>query len=338
MQGTFTEIINSSWEWTRAVLFRPFRLKKWLLLCIIALMAAEFSGCNMNFNLPGKKARQEIVEPGEGILPAAGASEQAGKLLWALPFIIAAGAVALAFFLLLLWLYSRFTFIFLRAVARNDVSIKIPFQENRFVGNSFFKWNISVFIAVGGLIMIMVLLLMAGVFLLQDAAIVVKALCAALWGLMLFFIILALILVNIIARDLVLPVMYKEKMGVMGGWRQVLNIVSSDKVGFIKYVLLKALLRIGAGIIAVVISVVVLLMLLIPLGILAGLLFSVSLLMPLAVKVFYYIFLAGLAVLALFILLFIMNIVLLPIPVFFRTFSLKFLARMDERYNLFQLG
>ena len=339
MQGTFTDIINGSWEWTKAVLFRPFRTKKWILLCIIALMAAEFSGCNMNFNVPGKRARQEIVQPGEGTLPVDAAEQAwlvAGNMLWVLPGIIAAAAAALAFFLLLLWLYSRFSFIFLCAVARNDASIRIPFREHGFVGNSFFKWNISVLIAVGGLIMTMVLLLMAGVFLLQDAAIVVKVLCGTIWGLMLFFIILALILVSIIARDLVLPVMYKRKTGIIDGWRQVLKIISADKTSFIKYVLLKILLRIGAGLAAVVVSLATILILLIPLGILGGLLFSVSLLMPLAVKVFYYIFLAGLAVLALFILLFIMNMVLLPIPVFFRTFSLKFLARMDEQYNLFQ--
>ena len=57
MRGGFTEIISASVEWTKTVLFRPFSIKKWLLLYFIALLAFQLQGgFNLKMNRPAPQS------------------------------------------------------------------------------------------------------------------------------------------------------------------------------------------------------------------------------------------------------------------------------------------
>lgn len=312
MQGTFSDIIRSSYEWTKTVLLKPFRLKKWTFLCIISLFSAEFSGCNINFGKP----KQGLIQ-----YPA-----------WLIPTVIILGIIALAIIFLLLWLHSRFSFIFISSVTRNDASIKAPFRENKLIGNSFFKWNIIFLISTASISLIMILLLIWWLSFLPSSSTIFMAI---LWGLLLLFIILTIPIIYVVTHDIVLPIMFKERIGIIKGWKEALEIIKREKLNFTKYILIKIGLRIIAGIIGGLFVIAVIFALLIQLGILGGLLYSISLIMPEIIRWGYYVFLIILGIISLLAIIFLVNLILLPIPVFFRTYSLKFLAGVDERYNLF---
>lgn len=345
MKGNFSEIIRGSWEWTKTVLFRPFSLKKWLFLCIIAILAAEISGfnSNLNLNLPKEEKKEEIAEQGAlTISSEAGAIGQAGVgwlSAWLIPIIIFALLIGFLFFLFFIWIYSRFSFIFLSSVANNDASIKKPFRENKFVGNSYFKWNIAyAFISVG-VVILYIAILIAGLYFLRNISLIWRILLLIMpWciGALAIFIILCII--NLAARDLVLPIMFKGRMGILAGWKETLPIIKREKLNFAKY----ALIKIGLGFVALgaaaVFSMVVMFAMLMIFGIIFALLYSASFLLPPILQIGYYVILIILGIICFIGIMFLLNMVLLPIPVFFRTFGLKFLARLDERYDLFALN
>lgn len=313
MKGTFGDIISASWEWTKTVLFRPFKFKKWIFLCIIAMLAVEFSGCNLNLNYPAEKSKASIIQRPD----------------WLIPLIIALAIIGLVLTILFLWLYSRFSFIFLSSIIRNDASIKGPFKENKREGNSFFKWNILFLLAVIIISLTMLFIFISGVK--------ISILSAILWIFILFLLVVFSIIINVTAHDLVLPIMYKDRTGIIKGWQTLLGKIKSEKLNFTKYLLIKLGLRILANIASGLFSMVVFFALLIQLGIIGSLLYSVSFTLPEVIKLGYYILLIVLGVISFIAIIFIINLILLPIPVYFRTYSLKFLARLDEKYDLFRL-
>lgn len=322
MQGTFGDIISASWEWTKTILFRPFKLKKWIFLCVIALLAAEFSGCGINFNYPREKTQQVSPAP-----PFQKPEWPACRLV---PVLIAAGIIALIVFLLYLWLYSRFSFVFLNSVIRNDASIKAPFKENKPLGNSFFKWNLTFLLCISAVFLTMLFIFISGIK--------ISVLLIILWIFTVFILAVFFIIVNVITHDLVLPIMLRDKIRIIKGWQETLGIIRSEKLQFIKYLLIKLALRIAAGIAGGLFSMVVFLVLFIQLSILGGLLYAVSFALPEAIRWGYYILLITLGIITLTAIIFLINFTLLPIPVFFRTYSLEFLARLDERYNFKKEG
>lgn len=319
MQGTFIDIIKNSLEWTSAVLFRPFKFKKWIFLCIIALFAAEFSGCSINFNLPSHQKPLPVSIP---------------KIPWLIPVVIFAVTAGLIFAFFLIWLYSRFSFIFLNSIATNDASIKIPFRENRKAGNSFFKWNIFFLFITVFLLLILASVFIAGISFLKDFSAILMVI---LWIFSLFALTAILVLVHIILHDLVLPVMFKDRINIIKAWKVSLRILEKEKFNFFKYLAVKLGLRIIAFIISGLFTMAVIFALVIQILVLGGLLYSISLALPEGIRWGYYILLIIIGIIFFISILLGINIILLPIPVFFRTYSLKFLARIDERYDLFKL-
>lgn len=329
MQGTFLDIIHASYEWTKTVLFRPFSLKKWIFLCIIAILAGEFSGCNININIPKKQgvAQQIGIETFKNI----------HQYKCFIPMIVILALIGLSLIILLLWLYSRFSFIFLNSVVKNDASIKGPFRENKNTGNSFFKWNILFLASIFSIFLLMIIILVGGIFITKNLSFIWKISLSLLWGLIIVCVVILIIILIVIVRDLVLPIMFKHRIGIIGGWRVVLPIIKMEKLNFTKYILIKLGLRIITAIIIGLISMAVIFSLLIQFGVLGGILYSLSLAMPITIRCGYYIFLILLGITAFISIIFLINLLLLPVPVFFRTFSLKFLARVDEKYDLFRL-
>lgn len=351
MKGTFSEIIRSSWEWTKTVLFRPFSLKKWIFLCIIAILAAEISGCNLNLNIniPAEKPKEEMVQAGVISPSPSPSSEEQGSpnplpvgersiSMWLILAIIAGIIIGLALLILFMWIYSRFSFIFLNSIVKNDASIKGPFRENKSIGNSFFKWNIALFCIFVGVVILIALLAGGTIYLFRNVSILWKILLIIIpWALIALAIIIIFSILNLIVRDLVLPVMFKNREGIINGWREIIPVIKREKLNLIKYILIKLGLRILTAILAGFFAMAVMFALLIQFGVIGGVLYSASFLLPEFLRLGYYVLLILLGVICLIGIIILVNLALLPVPVYFRSFSLKFLAGLDQRYDLFRL-
>ena len=164
----FSDLLNASVTWTKTILFRPFKFKKWLMLFIIAALAVQLQGgCNSNIRLPGagkeSTEQKDLDSQGKEIAGEAESKvravtsqespvqivknlygkyvENLGKttvyLLIALLCLVLILLVLLAY-----WIYSIFSFIYIEAIVNNDASIIAPFKRNKHLGKSYFLWTI----------------------------------------------------------------------------------------------------------------------------------------------------------------------------------------------------
>lgn len=345
MEGTFSEVIGSSWKWTRTILFRPFQVKKWIFLCLIALLSAEFSGCQMNLNLPFKNGQKKpAMEAGAAMAEHKNvfnphSLERAKNKLRTLALPIIAGVIVfgILIFLFLMWLCARFNFVFINSIVNNDASIKKPFFEYWLEGNSYFKWGLGFLFITFVAFIVLVVILAWGIIYFKKISAIAVIIFAAFWGLLFLGTLFAAIITAIVVRDLVLPVMYKQKTTLMDAWYELSPVISEERVNVFKYLLIKLGLIIIASIIGGIITFFVFFALLIPAGVTGGLLYALSLALPAALKIGYYILMALLGISCLFVFIFFINTVLLPISVFFRTLSLKFLSRLGAQYDVFRI-
>ncbi|MFC1576313.1 hypothetical protein ACFL3J_01435 [Candidatus Omnitrophota bacterium] len=358
MKGSFREIISSSFEWTKTVLFKPFNLKKWLLLYVIAALAFQMQGgCNLN-NPPsgggGKSAKTSQVETKgetvkettesitrEPVLAGAGEAEKGGRSFMIF-LIVLLVALAFLFFILLEWVYSVFSFVFIESLVRNDASVKEPFRRNKPLGSSFFWWNIIYTTVFLGVLAVLVKLgydALLGLGALSDGSNV--ALAEMFFAILphiiagIFFVLIAEIL-SFFVSDYVLPVMYADKAPMLTAFPRAFSLIKKDVLASVKYLFVKIGLSILITIIGGAVGMLLMLGLLIPVLLVGGLLYLLYTVVPAGFQAVYVFILVIVGMPIIVVLTFLVNAVFLPLPVFLKIFNLKFISRLDDRYNLFR--
>lgn len=347
----------SSLEWTSTVLFRPFRLKKWLILGFVAFMAGYLGGGG-NFrlpNLPMGEHRKADAAPSIYTVVRSPAlqhspedssvseSEMLAEFFKKLPVwvFVVSGALLLAFIVLFNWLGARFSFIFIDNVVASRACVRKPFKEYRAIGNSLFLFNMAytlIFLSLLAIIISLGLLHLRGlgVFTQPENVGIKKIILSLLpygFGLLVFFILAGLL--GLFLREFVLLIMFKEKIRVLAAWAKAWNICRVHRGTFAKFILLDIGLNICAGICYGLISFALVLGLILPGALLAGIIYLIYQILPASLHAFYFAFLAVLAVLVFIILWYLFVCLYLPFAVFLRTLSIKFLARLRPEYNLF---
>ncbi len=351
----FGEIINSSANWTITVLFKPFKFKKWLIFAFIAVMAGFMStGCNLNFNDfvrnidKGKEAhasQPSITLKSAGVSsPAAADNEPLTREEIRIVIIIIAAIVliVLALIVLFAWLGSRFSFVFLEGVAKNDASIAAPFKANRELGNSYFLFNLGFYgvsaVLFGGIIYLGVTaLIKAGAFDndVTDIKQVIGLLMIILPHLLFMLVLVpAHCLTSLIATNFVVVVMFKDRIGVLGAWRKALSLLKKNTANFIIYILIRTGFYICAAITYFVSSLIYLLAVLIPTALLGAAFYFISRYIMAPYLTAYWVMIGIVSAPPVLFALYCMMSLYLPFAVFFRTFGVKFLGRIDPRYDL----
>ena len=362
----FDEIIHASLEWTTTVLFRPFNIKKWVILAFIAILAGAISGGNsFRMDSPVDKAyHNQSAEKDAKIESKEKASVPAGtksfsdiknelNLFFAqltsapgIFFIIGGIALVIIVLMIFIWLDSRFTFIFLQDVCANDASIKLPFTQNKKIGNSLFSFN-AVFFFLCMLITIILLYYFAkAIIAIMGPAAFESILATGMFmkvflpcvPYFLFFLLLLLLagIVYFVINDFVILVMFKEKINVLKAFSVALGIIKNNKANICVYCLIKIGLSICAGIIYWIIYFIATVAIVFPAIMVVSLSAFFYKTMPLAYQP---VFILICVIIAIPILLFFWYCFLclsLPFAVFFRTFSIKFFGKLNSRYDLFK--
>ncbi|MEK7448896.1 MAG: hypothetical protein AAB019_05360 [Planctomycetota bacterium] len=320
------------------VLFRPFNFVRWLKFGLVSFIVALGSGEILNINLPfgrdqaydsGKTSYQ--IENIYNWVSAKGLissfSEQENLVL-----VIILGIIILlvitTIWTILVYLGSRFSFVFLAGIIKNDLQIKMSYQENRSSGWSYFLWRVVFMPTV-----LLIILLLTGVpllFLIKSAinngfsaGVIIGLIISSL-----FLVILMIILtvVSVFTNDFVLPIMYLFKLKILNAWRIFLTLLKNNKIEFFIYLLLK----IGLGFAAAIIFIIpccLLGCLMIPLaGLLAGLGF-LALQKPLL-----WIIIIPVGLFLWIISNYLRQVLILPTKIFFRSYSLVFLERFGQEF------
>jgi len=347
-------------------MFRPFKLKKWFMLLVIGALAFQLQGgCNSNINLPGPQKAQQAKEdstqeestlnsettsnkapdkPSPAVQLKAlrnSVTEKVGQVgVIAIVALILLGILFL--FLLINWVYSRFYFVYINAIVSNDASIKVPFKSSKGLGTSYFLWNIitsGVFLLLFGLMIKLghSALVGLGVFVPDSGVGAGRVFLAVLpfamiaFGLMLFGGFL-----GFFVTDYVVVIMFKKKLSVLKALPLGFTLLKDGVGNFFIYGFIKLGLSIIGSIVAGIIGFLTTITLMVPVLLIGAAGFGIFKILPVFMQpilIILGVVIGGVLLVALSVL---MNLILLPLSVFLKTFNIKFIGRLNQEYNLFR--
>ncbi|MGE5297239.1 MAG: hypothetical protein ACM3VT_20645 [Solirubrobacterales bacterium] len=305
-QTPYVSVINPitpAIERARMILFRPFDLGKWCVIGFGAWLAqlgetgggggGGGGGDGFSRNVNREDVRREV----EGVWRYVIAN-----LDWIVPTAIAAAAVLVGLWLLVLWLSSRGRFIFLHCVAQNRAEVIEPWHQFRNRANSLFAFR-----AILGVITIVAAVLP---FILGGIVVSVSTVALGFnpWTIIGFvaaftFFFAALVVSAVIGKftkDFVVPIMYLHTNSAVAAWKILLDVLSFNKARFFLYILMQ-----------------------------------VAIAMAIGMMVFMAACCTCCCLACLFALPYVGTVILLPVHVFNRSYSLYYLAQYGPQFNVF---
>ncbi len=299
--------ISPAIERAKIMLFRPFDLKRWFVIGFCAWLAYLGSGGGggggggPNFHVADHrgdfKVREALNEAKEFALD---------NLYWIIPVAVLAVVIGITLWLVFTWLNSRGRFMFLHCVAENKAEVINPWGKFKKYANNLFLFRIVLCLislvivglpAVGMAFLIIMAVSKTGLYAISIPGVVIL-------GLAIFAISIALFLVKKFTMDFVVPIMFLRTVSCVAGWREFMTILSANKLRFALYLLFQIVIVIVIGTI-------------IALGFCIGCCLccvSILLLIP-----------------------YIGTVILLPIFVFRRAYSLYYLQQFGLEFDVFSL-
>jgi len=329
------DCVQPALQHTREQLFTHLRWGQWSRLALVGILAAELhvGGCNFG-NFGGGWPRtphrnqneflQSSIPHGWPPFNPAAISEHLGQFVG---LIVVGIFVLIVLAFVFLYISSVFRFILFDSVLRRQCSIGEGWHKWRRAGGRFFLWQIVFQIAAWLFLLVLVGLPLGVAFAagwLTDfrqhiARFVIGV--VLLLGL-LFVFVLAAIVVQLLARDFLVPIMALEDLDFADGWHRLLAMIRPEKGRFAVYLLLKLVLAIAAGILFSIIAIAPALLVVIPAvvavlaGRAAGMGWSVT---TVSLAIIF-------GTLLLLLLIYLIALVSVPATVFFPAYAIHFLA------------
>ncbi|UCD50128.1 MAG: hypothetical protein JSW27_21685 [Phycisphaerales bacterium] len=297
--------IGPAIERVRTVLFRPFDLGKWCVIGFSAWLAQLGTGGGNGGGGGGSGGdgahRPEDItdEIRHGYEVAR--EYVAANLYWILPVAIFVLIVFISVWLLITWLSSRGRFTFLYCVAQNKGEFWNPWRLLLPHGNNLFGFRVALGI---------IWFLTGAAFLAAGGVLaffahqtlgftVVTILGLVMCGLLFFATMIVFGIIAAFTTDFVVPIMYVRRLRCRPAWRVFLEVLSENKGRFFVYLLFQIVITIALGAIAV------------------GMMCVCC------------------AACCLFMLPYVGTVLLLPLSVFRRSYSLYYLAQYGPQFNVF---
>jgi len=267
------DCVQPALQHVREQLFKRFSWGQWSRLALVGILAAELhvGGCNFG-NLGGSwprvphKTDNGFLTSGAptGRLPFNSAhipaqiSEHLAQFI-GLILVATFAFIVLAF--VFLYISSVFRFILFDSVLRRHCSISEGWAKWHRAGGRFFLWQIVFQIAVWIFLVILVgvplaLALAAGwtTDLRQHVGRMIVGVILFL-GLILVFV-LTTVVVQVLAKDFLVPIMALEDLDFANGWHRLLAMIAPEKGRYAVYLLLKLVLSIAAAILFGIIAII----------------------------------------------------------------------------------
>jgi hypothetical protein len=329
------DVIGPAFEHTRKQLIETFRVGQWARLAVLALATGEMSsgsGCNSGFkalsSLPSRfpSPSQNFVDPGD-VLSGLGLGP---GVIISMVIVAAVGFLILGLVYLYVSSVSRFQLF--ESVLRRNCELGESWRRWQGQGLRYFGWQLALSIVglgVAGILFIPVLLPLVPI--LKSHRAPGPGFLLALLPMILVFMVFGLImaLIGLLTKDFVIPLMAVDNLGVIEGWRRLLQIMKGQKGAYAGYVGMKIVMAIGASVVFGIASGIVAAIVMVPfviLGVVVVLLGHSGGLSWNAVTITAAI-VAGTILLA--VLLYVIALVCVPVAVFFPAYAIYFFA---ERY------
>jgi len=303
-----TEPVSPALERVKTMLFKPFDLGKWFAIGFCAWLAflgesggsggGFNSGFNNNFNAKNSGSAGESLRHGY---------HQArdyvmDNLDWIIPAAAAVVVLLLAMWLLILWLSSRGKFMFLHCVALDKAEVAEPWSKFEREANSLFWFRVV--LGLIGMVLMLPMLVFIDVLIvrmvLRGEPDVGGIMLAAGLGLVLILLAIVFALIHKFTVDFVVPILFLRGGKCLAAWREFWGLLADNAGIFTLYILFQIVLGMAIGIIvfgAIIITCCV-----------AGCLMIIP---------------------------YIGTVLLLPVLVFKRSYSLYFLLQFGPSYDVF---
>lgn len=300
MSTSYSQPLSLGWKRMKKALFQPFDINKWFRIGFTAWLAG-MTDCHGGSG--GNNSGKNFNDPWDELFnfPQNAWNWLMDNPLW-FNLIIVGIVLIIIIATIIIWISSRGKFMFLYNVVHDSSDISKPWHEFSKEGNSlfffqfFYGWIASAaFIAFAVYCFITAKTLYYGDF--PNIAIFwsVALMILIFIGLMIVFGYISLFL-----KDFVVPIMYKNRIGVMRGWSKFMQLLFRRFFSFIGYGLFIFILGI-----AVAIGVILLALMTCCIG-----------LMLIAIP-------------------YIGAVLLLPVSYTFRAFSIEFLRQFGSEYDVF---
>jgi hypothetical protein len=294
------EPVSPALERVKYVLFRPFDLGKWFTIGFCAWLAQLGEGGGGNFNFNAGRHHNYGNNFRDDLARAR--DYVLDNLNWIVPLAAGLVVLCLALWLLFLWLNSRGKFMFLHCVALDKAEVVEPWHKFAYEANSLFLFRlvlglVAMFFTLPLLIIVIVII---GKMLLAGQFVPNGIIGAVGFGLLFLGVAIAFAIVQKLTLDFVVPIMFLRRSRCLAAWRELGSLISGHVGTFILYFLFQIVLAIAIGIV-----------------VLGAIIITCCI--------------AG----CLMVLPYIGTVLLLPVLMFKRCYSLCFLAQFGRDYDVF---
>ena len=251
--------LGRAWGRMKALLFRPFDPRRWVVLAFCAWVASlldGFSGHPRGAGHWSPGGRDDGNMDVEGLLAGLTAA-WAGIVAawewvlgnWGATLVVFLGIpLVIAVILALVWVTSRFKFVYLDNVVRQTALVVDPWRRLGALGDSLFLFRVGFGLAVmvAGAVLVAVLVALGILAFGQSTrGLSIAGLLVA--GMVFVVYVVGVAYASLFLNSFVVPIMYRHNLSAMAAWRAFLPWVGADPVNFILYGLFVLLLFIVAG-------------------------------------------------------------------------------------------
>ena len=240
--------IGPAIERVKMVLFRPFRLERWIVIGFCAWLAglgeggSGGGGGRAQYNVSNGEQLRRMIDDARGFVTA--------NLYWLLPVVIITLIVIVALWLLFVWLSSRGRFMFLYCVAQNKAEVKNPWHWFSEHADRLFAFRVVL-----GIIAILTAILCAAIIVIPIFVVqtnLALSIAGGVTGGLLFVAsMMVFTIIGKFTKDFALPIMYVRTPSAVAAWRILLDLLAVNKGRFVLYVLFQIVIGLAVGSIVV---------------------------------------------------------------------------------------
>ncbi len=314
MKSASIRAITSSYSLSRKNL-NPFRVRKWLRFAFITALSGVRSGYGFTTALS--------ISP---VLLIPWISERQSFLEYISVIIaqnIEVALIGLLAFISIIYISSVFEFVLLEIPITGRAEIIKPARKYLYIAAPVFFLRFLI-------VLFLVLIVISSAAITEseyipDMYVWIPA-CSAV----------ILSLINGLTTDFAVPVMRKDKVGLVAAWRTILSIFNSDKKEYLKYIITRSILTILVLFIAILTTAVTAVLITLPASI-----FGYLYILPLAGEaepelpgLIIFIFLLLISTITLIV--FIVTLIQLPVKLYFRYYPLVVLGETHAEYKMIE--
>ena len=258
----FTRAFDSAWERMSIILFRPFDLGKWFAMGLSAFLAGLLQGgngvtgrfnFNYNFNSRWESNQAVDLQKLHDQIMKLFAHWQSGAFV---VFTLLAIVFGFCFAVLLLWLGARGQFLFLDNIVRNRGAIAWPWNNYSRQGNSLFLFYLVVIvISLAILLPILIAGAVMAIPLFRQDRWPIGGEVVSFAGLGFVYVVLALTMsvLLFVFREFGVPLMFRQGVLARPAFWASMNLIKQHPGSIILFVLLRIAIFIAVAILSVIV-------------------------------------------------------------------------------------